>query len=528
MQNKSRGNLKGIGVALALCVGCIALASCNNVHKLTREHIEPEALLSVTPADSFLKAHLNGGHLVLFDSWALDTVDREVRGSGVELDYNRDTVGTGVMAVHLDSVAIFETNVVQRSPTMATLGVLTGITAAVAVLCATSPKTCFGSCPTFYVPEGDSLSLRAEGFSSSIAPSLEKSDVDRLEPVGILGDTLTITMTNEALETHVVRHADLLAVPKMITDEQSPQDIRIFQGHAGDFYQAMSMQAPVSCDAPEGDCLELMATYDGNERSSLADSTSLASKEWIKLQFDELPAGDAGLVLGMRQSLMSTFLLYQALAYMGEDVGHWIAQLERSGLQEADPMHHLLKEVAELEVYIEQNGERVKVGGISEYGPLVTDEHIIRLPALEDESLNVWLHLNKGFWRLDYIALAGISEALPHVRIQPVATSYKGTPDAEALENLLDPSSSLVTLPGDRYEISYELGAQPERYAYFLESRGYYLEWIRQEWLADQDPAKVRQMFLNPSATMKELAPAFKAIEPVMEEAFWNSRFATN
>ena len=513
---------------LLLCATFLLLGSCNNTQKVKRQLIEPDRLLSTPQADSFLKAHLHGGRLIVYNDWALYSNEREVRGRGVELGLNRDTIQSGELTVHLDSVAIFETNVLERSPAVTTLAVITGITAGVAALCAASPKTCFGSCPTFYVPDGDSMSLRAEGFSSSIAPSLEKSDVDRLEPVAIEGDTLTVVMTNEALETHVVRHVDVLAVPKDLSTGQTSADVQVFRDEAGDFYQARDIRAPVACAAPDGDCLALLEAFDNEEWFSLADSTTLASREWIELQFDQVPDGNTGIVLGMRQSLMSTFLLYQTLAYMGEDVGHWIAQLERSGLDDADPMHNLLKEIAELEVFVEEDGERRKIGGISEYGPLVTDQHLIKLPASSNGSVKILLHLNKGFWRLDNVALTGIGEPLLSHRLKPVATSYKGTDDPDALEKLLDPTTSLVTLPGDRYEISYSLDEDPQNYAYFLESRGYYLEWIRQEWLADHSPAKLRQIFLNPTAAMQELAPAFKEIEPVMEEAFWNSRFSTN
>jgi hypothetical protein len=83
-------------------------------------------------------------------------------------------------------------------------------------VCAANPKTCFGSCPTFYVSDGKHAMLQAEGFSSSIAPSLEARDVDALYRVHPSGREFIVTMKNEALETHFVRRVRLLAAKRPV------------------------------------------------------------------------------------------------------------------------------------------------------------------------------------------------------------------------------------------------------------------------------------------------------------------------
>ncbi|MEP7228190.1 MAG: hypothetical protein ABI785_12560, partial [Gemmatimonadales bacterium] len=59
----------------------------------------------------------------------------------------------------------------------------------------------------------------------------------------------------------------------------------------------------------------------------------------------------------------------------------------------------------------------------------------------------------------------------------------------------------------------------------FLESRGYYLEWMRREWLAEENLALAAQILLDPAGALRTLAPAFKRQEPEMERLFWNSRY---
>jgi hypothetical protein len=58
-----------------------------------------------------------------------------------------------------------------------------------------------------------------------------------------------------------------------------------------------------------------------------------------------------------------------------------------------------------------------------------------------------------------------------------------------------------------------------------MESQGYYLEWMRNEWLAEENPGKVYQMLFNPQQYYKDLAHQFKKIEAEMEETFWSSKY---
>jgi hypothetical protein len=100
-----------------------------------------------------------------------------------------------------------------------------------------------------------------------------------------------------------------------------------------------------------------------------------------------------------------------------------------------------------------------------------------------------------------------------------------GQPAPEARAKLLDSTKTLVTFPGDAYTLSYDLPADDPSHELFLESRGYYLEWMREQWTEETDPERVADMLFAPERMMRTLAPKFKAAEPEMEEAFWNSRY---
>jgi hypothetical protein len=53
-----------------------------------------------------------------------------------------------------------------------------------------------------------------------------------------------------------------------------------------------------------------------------------------------------------------------------------------------------------------------------------------------------------------------------------------------------------------------------------LASTGYYLKWMREEWLQDESAANLALLLYQPELMLRRLAPRFKKVEPHMEELF--------
>lgn len=282
-----------------LCVALLLSACTQRVTRTLAE--EPPAPMPVRSGEDarYLKAHLLSGEVVVFTTWTHG--DGTLDGEGQRLDVNRQVTEEGLMSVPLADVAVYETNELRTSGTAVALGIVTGASAALTVFCLANTKACFGSCPTFYAQTDGGEALLAEGFSSSIAPALEATDVDDLHGAHLAGRRLEVRMTNEALETHVVRHADLLLVPR-------PAAGRVWHEEGRGFVAGSEPVGPTACAAEEGDCLGALVAADGAERLSLADSADLAARETLELTFDVPPGDRHGLVLTSRQSLVTTFL----------------------------------------------------------------------------------------------------------------------------------------------------------------------------------------------------------------------------
>lgn len=510
---------------LAIVTAGTALWATACGRKVTRALVAPTDVATLDERSPYLKAHRADGHVYVLSQWRTDASGTRIEGNGTLLDPRREAIGTGPFSLDVDSIALFETNVAERSGAATALTVMAGITAAVAGICLSDPKTCFGSCPTFYAPDADGKwRIQAETFSASIAPALEATDVDQLLQATPSGRDFRLKVTNEALETHVIRSADLLAVPR-------PENGRVFRTSDGVFHVAHHPAAPDRCIDAEGTCLPEVSEVDGLERRSLADSTDLGMKETVVLEFDAPPDGELGMVLVTRQTLLTTFLLYQTLAWMGEDATRWLASLEAGDPSTRARIEGIGGALGDIEVQVpDGSGGWRTVGHVGETGPIAQDTRVVPLP---DDSgsrnagpFRVRLRMTQGMWRIDAAQLVTLGPAPDPVRLRPVAVrDTAGNRVGSAVAALNDPEGTLVTLPRDEYEIEYRLPQEPARYELFLEARGYYLEWMRSEWLAEEDPLRAAQVVLNPAQALRDLAPAFKAREPYMENLFWNSRY---
>jgi hypothetical protein len=350
---------------------------------------------------------------------------------------------------------------------------------------------------------------------------LEERDVDALLALtSPHGGTLELVMANEALETHMVRTVRLLVAPR-------GADHHVYR--AGEsFFEVGNHAPPVNCSSAGGKCAELVAALDGQEYLSSADGENLATREVLELSF-ESPGGQPGLVIVARNSLMNTFLFYQGLAYMGRKAGEWTARLERGEEWIRRAIVGMDQLLGRINVSVLQpDGSWQSAGFFDEVGPLAREGQLIQLPGevQQGDSIHIRLDMTQGYWRVDHLAVVPmLSQVVPQpVEIDTVLRD--GKPDREARRRLLDPELHLMTMPGDAYTLQFKIPPGPADY--LLESTGFYYEWIREQWLEEEDPIAAMRFLLDPEGTLRRLAPRYQEVEDEMEEIFWNSRVGVN
>lgn len=477
----------------------------------------------------YLKAHLkNGDVCILRDSWIVDTVTNVLTGTGTKYNFNRIKISEGSISIPIDSVAIFETNKKIKNPEagrIAALSILAGLDVIAGIICISNPKACFGSCPTFYINENDNFHYAdAEGFSNAISPSLEYYDIDALDNKPLFQNTFSITMKNEALETHCVNDVKLLAYPRKKGE-------RVYQSPTNDFYLCENNYTLTEASANEGDITTLLKNEDRQERFSFSDENNLSSKEEIFLTFNNVKNADKlGLVLNFRQTLMTTYFIYSAMGYMGDEVGDIFAKMEMNKETKEKLKGGIKKELGNIDIYLwnAQKNDWELQNGVYETGPIAFNRQFIPLDHLSSSSkIKLKLVMNKGLWRIDYVALTNIKDKVKPIEITPTNILNKGKVDNTALLEIKNPEKYLISMPGSEYKFNFTLPSADTDYELFLYSKGYYLEWMREHWLKDKDLLKLKQMVDNPKKYLMVEAKNYKRYETTMEHEFWNSKIDT-
>lgn len=477
----------------------------------------------------YLKAHLkNGDVCILRDSWIVDTVTNVLTGTGTKYNFNRIKISEGSISIPIDSVAIFETNKKIKNPEagrIAALSILAGLDVIAGIICISNPKACFGSCPTFYINENDNFHYAdAEGFSNAISPSLEYYDIDALDNKPLFQNTFSITMKNEALETHCVNDVKLLAYPRKKGE-------RVYQSPTNDFYLCENNYTLTEASANEGDITTLLKNEDRQERFSFSDENNLSSKEEIFLTFNNVKNADKlGLVLNFRQTLMTTYFIYSAMGYMGDEVGDIFAKMEINKETKEKLKGGIKKELGNIDIYLwnAQKNDWELQNGVYETGPIAFNRQFIPLDHLSSSSkIKLKLVMNKGLWRIDYVALTNIKDKVKPIEITPTNILNKGKVDNTALLEIKNPEKYLISMPGSEYKFNFTLPSADTDYELFLYSKGYYLEWMREHWLKDKDLLKLKQMVDNPKKYLMVEAKNYKRYETTMEHEFWNSKIDT-
>ncbi|EOZ98358.1 hypothetical protein A33Q_1012 [Indibacter alkaliphilus LW1] len=462
---------------------------------------------------------MKDGTVYILNEWHIDTKANQLVGFGKHLDIGRRQIKEAkqgerfpILIVELDQLVLVETNEV-GTKLGGGLVFMSGLVGGLGTYCLISPKSCFGSCPTFYAETADTVKILAESFSTSIMPSLEKNDIDMLYEAKYMKD-FKLTVTNEAMETHSIRYANLLVF------EKSGQG-RIFADGQGKFFQCSEMVEPLNCDSFLGDCLPQVRSVDQVEYFSESDPENLNSKEEIHLRFDNQSQNPKGLIIGKRQTMMTTYLLYQGLAYMGDAASYFLTDYELGNRKRQLEVFNLLGGV---DIYMKDSlGVWNFISSVSETGPIASDFNLITLPNFSERDIEIKVVLNRGLWRIDYLSLAEIHDEVYPAVLAPTEVIRVNGDEINPLGKLLDSDSYLVTFPGDKYDLHYDLPFEDGEV--FLDAKGYYLEWMREEWSKEQNFRKLRQMINHPEAFLRKVAKDYKKYEPVMEETFWSSRY---
>ncbi|MYD00656.1 MAG: hypothetical protein F4X13_15495 [Gammaproteobacteria bacterium] len=507
-------------IGAAVLVG--AIGSC-----VTNVRYESVPLAGPRVVRSPVKAHLVDGSTIVFSDGI--TIDNSlVTGDGARYDIRLNPVGA-VPGVALDSVLAMEsfrteTDVI-RSISSVYLHTAAGALLAAAI---------FGSCPTVYSDGTGVELLEAEAFSYSIAPLFESRDVDRLA-VGVDDQgEVRLEVRNEALETHYINHFELIEVGHASHEQVVPDP----EGRPVRLGSPLALQH--AADRDGRDVTELLSRPDGILYTSSVSriENAIASvpgevEDHIELDLTvPLGTGQIGLHLRLRNSLLATVLFYdmmlgdrgaRALDWLGQDLGE-IGPAVELGQWAADNLG--------MRISVLESGTWREVARIPDKGPLAWDDVAVVVPVSPDRteaSVRIRLAFPADHWRIDHVTpfeTARYAEG----RVVPLSMiqALDGSDQTDMLANLASADDSyLVTSPGHAFEVVFRPGVDARQdgrnrsRTFFLASQGYYIEWVRQSWLA---AGRETEPFRPGPETLVEALRRWHAARDTMEEQFYATR----
>jgi hypothetical protein len=467
----------------------VLTASCV-FHRVDVQPVEVPADAPLT-IESPVKAHLRDGSTVVFAN-GIRVQSGTITGDGRMYDLALAT-STRISSIAVADVAAmesFQTPVRQAETAAGTAVAGTGLVFGGLFLA----KALFGSCPTTYSLAGSEPVLEAESFSYSIAPAFEARDVDRLgvQPVG---DSVVLELRNEALETHYINELALLEINHAV-------DEIVYPDPRGRALVVGSVVSPAyAIDSSARNVTDVLARADGtawrapDERlRRVADDDF---EDYVDLEF-ELPqeTREAALILRLRNSLLNTVLLYdvmlkgqgwQALDWMGRDLDRFPDRLR---------LGYWYRERMGMRISVWEHGRFRQVARLPDTGPIAWQEVALPVPVTKGATLKVRLSYVADNWRIDWVGAAANVRTASQRRIAVRDVQLpSGDELPQAADYLRDADDAyLLTKPGDRLTLRFDVGPAPPdvRRTYFLDATGYYIEWMRNEWLQTTTAAAFR------------------------------------
>jgi hypothetical protein len=482
-----------------------------------------------------VKAHLRSGTVVLFPDgfevranylfpnrhYVDDPFGNSRRVRAPAYDLARAPLNP-VDSLALDSVAFLEYYRYQTDGTF--IATLPGVTVGTVGIA----KALFGSCPTVYTSDGETELMEAECFSYSIAPRFEGDDLDRLDHGVPRDGKFELKLTNEAFETHYINSLNLVAVDHDAACEAfpTPKEKIVLFGPAAPLISARNLAGH--------DIRDLIAERDGIGLES--DSSAIAAlaagaqmEDGITLEF-AVPEGARRMVVAckLRASLMNTVFFYEKLiGSQGLAALDWM----RPSLFNLYRVWRLSKWYAHhfgMRVQLPQGNTYEDAATIVDVGPIVWRNVAVELPAPRERVARLRLVSLPGNWIVDWV---GVSFDPPHemtvTEIPPASIGLiDGTPVDQLSKLLKRDQEYFITFPGDEYRLSFDVPptSRNQTRSYFLRSRGYYIEWLRQGWIAQAASETPEPLFETGTPVLRRTAQEWLARRPAFEAEFFASR----
>lgn len=521
--------MKNIKILLLFPFIILLFSSCQypiiKINEIDKTNVSKEIIVK-----DHVKVFLKDTSLVLFKN-GFELKDEKLTGLGTRYYFNgKDS--TGVQTFPIDS-AIAITTLKSEIPPLRGFGsFLIGITSIpltfLGVYCIACPKCCFGSCPTIY-SSADDKEIKAELFSSSISKSLKANDLDRIGELKEGGKDFNIFVTNEALETHFIDKLKLTAV-------YHPKGSRVYNNSRGEFVLISGTKEDYNALNSKGESITSILSKDDGSSYRTFKKNEINTKpldgyyDFVELKIKkDKNINNLKLLIKYRNTLLSTILFYDVvLASQGIKAIDWMNKMDNDEVY-AKEFKKVYDLFSGIKLSYFKNGEWIKVTNLPDAGPLswkyiaesidvsdMKDEIKLRLEFFKDNIMIDYF----GFDTHDTINDTYIKNLLPsEVSLNKEIITGQFINSVSFTDD-----NYLITEPGDKISLNYEiLSKENEQATLFIESNGYYKEWIRGNWITNNNADYVFNL-ADIQGTINQLQHSWMENRDMVETEFFRTR----
>lgn len=262
------------------------------------------------------------------------------------------------------------------------------------------------------------------------------------------------------------------------------------------------------------------------------DLAEKVTKDWIEL-VTEVPedVGTMIVALRFRNTLFHTVQFYDiVLKGQGVEAVDWIGAKTSSPIY-LTRLYNWYQKYFGLHVELWNGRVFQEKVFIDDTGPIAWRQVAFELRVPRGQTARLRFSFLPDNVMLDWI---GISfDSSPKFAVREVECSeiidVNGKRD-DLLPSLIEQSDDryLITYPAESYLLKFDVGDEPEsmKRTYFLGSRGFYIEWIRQDWLESLSTTKEELGFQLNEASIIKAARCWITKKADFERQFFNSRIS--
>jgi hypothetical protein len=237
-------------------------------------------------------------------------------------------------------------------------------------------------------------------------------------------------------------------------------------------------------------------------------------------------ASQAALVFRMRNSLLSTVLLYDVmLAPAGAASLDWLGG-DLGRISTAVELGRWHQRRAGLHVAVWRDGAFHEVVRVPDSGPISWHDVAATVPVPPGEKvLRMRLSYVADHWRIDDVAVAfSVRGASPRSIPLALVSARDGSEEPAALAHMkVSDQMYLETSPGHSFFARFDAGSPASGAArtFLLSSQGYYTEWIRGAWIRT---ATVSKPFAPADTALLDAMRRWSTVRESFEQRFRAAR----